>query len=746
MIDAQGIFNAIKTDDDELFSLAVEEKKSNLSLCYGRFPLLSLCYLYNAEKIVRKYESVLDGASPYTFVTEPYDAYVKFRSYAGRALRLYAPQGKKIIPPVEMLAVTGDTQYLADAYPRLTKSADTPGNLRKIYKTAHGESILVNADGVFAARFPMRKLWKNFILIAVIIAAVMTAAPFGVIYGLRNFYGEGTANNPLRVTNASQLQAALAAGKEFVSLEADFSLPASFSVSEYAGRLDGNGRTLRAFFSQKGLIETLSGTIENLNVVFYANDFRLTENAAPFVFTNKGALRNVGAELKGTLNEESSLESLNVSALVSVNNGEISSCSVLADVKLNGDGNGDAAFAGIAYSNNGTISGCTVKDGSSVEAFTVDLAGICAANNARGVIRNCSVYGSITQNSDSPQWSPMVAGVVFDNLGEINGTENNAELTVATSASFSYTDNSTVALARSGGIAINNKGELINVLNAGVITAHASAESDPAFVYAGGVSVSNESGMTGCVNRGAVNVSSTSSVNSPSLLAGGIVAENTETGEIIGASNNADVILTARGVDGSVRSQNVYAGGIAAYASGSITKSRSEGDIEVYVGDAQAVAGGVAGDVHSYGKVTDSCSYGKLTVSSSSFRTGTSADGGAQTYGTVMLAGGVVGILESGTISGSYSAADITVVYGADVPENAVINYRKGGIAGGAIYAGGYVTYVIIENSYYVLYGDTRGIGTLVTYGSGSLGAPSDSGTTAVADLEELKTTGVYWG
>ena len=55
---AEQIFEAIKKDDLKLFS-SLFVYQSDFNLCYGRFPLLSVLYLYGAYSILSKYEKSL---------------------------------------------------------------------------------------------------------------------------------------------------------------------------------------------------------------------------------------------------------------------------------------------------------------------------------------------------------------------------------------------------------------------------------------------------------------------------------------------------------------------------------------------------------------------------------------------------------------------------------------------------------------------------------------------------------------
>ena len=75
------IFDAIKTDDLKSFS-SFMLSKNDLNICFGRFPLLSLCYLYKSYKIIDEYEVDLISVKNYTVVDEYYEIYLEFKKYA----------------------------------------------------------------------------------------------------------------------------------------------------------------------------------------------------------------------------------------------------------------------------------------------------------------------------------------------------------------------------------------------------------------------------------------------------------------------------------------------------------------------------------------------------------------------------------------------------------------------------------------------------------------------------------------
>ena len=106
------ILDAIKIDSLVLFADLI---KNNENLSIGRFPILSLCYLYNAKKITKKYENTLLKAKEYKKTAEPQEIYLKFKDLAGRSLRLYLDK-ESIIPPIEMLAILHNDKKVKKLY------------------------------------------------------------------------------------------------------------------------------------------------------------------------------------------------------------------------------------------------------------------------------------------------------------------------------------------------------------------------------------------------------------------------------------------------------------------------------------------------------------------------------------------------------------------------------------------------------------------------------------------------------
>ena len=100
-INYNDLFNAIVDDNIDVFSSLI---KGNENLSFGRFNILSVCYIYSAKKIIKKYSEKLLKIKKYNVVGEPTKIYKDFRFKAGRCLRLYVGK-QNVINVLEILAI-----------------------------------------------------------------------------------------------------------------------------------------------------------------------------------------------------------------------------------------------------------------------------------------------------------------------------------------------------------------------------------------------------------------------------------------------------------------------------------------------------------------------------------------------------------------------------------------------------------------------------------------------------------------
>ena len=105
------LLQAIKKDDYKAFSKLVTDRI--LCTSFGRFPMLSLCYMYKSAMILEKFENSLKKikTADYSIEDEPFEIYTDFREIARKSLRLFLTS--EFVFPEEMLALMGRSQKLS---------------------------------------------------------------------------------------------------------------------------------------------------------------------------------------------------------------------------------------------------------------------------------------------------------------------------------------------------------------------------------------------------------------------------------------------------------------------------------------------------------------------------------------------------------------------------------------------------------------------------------------------------------
>ena len=139
------LFEAIKKDDLKSFSLLMPTN-ADLNLCYGRFPILSLLYLYSSFNILSKYEKQLLQIHNFKVVDERNELYKTFKIKAKRTIRFFLDG--EIIYPILMLAVLNERTILKHNFKFLFKNAEINDKLSKIYKIKHNLDVEINEDFV----------------------------------------------------------------------------------------------------------------------------------------------------------------------------------------------------------------------------------------------------------------------------------------------------------------------------------------------------------------------------------------------------------------------------------------------------------------------------------------------------------------------------------------------------------------------------------------------------------------------
>ena len=95
---------AIKSDDVKRYAALADGRVGSLRM--GRFPVLSLFYLYDAKKLTSLYEDEYVGNNGWEELPEFPELSAKFQKVAGKALRLYQ---NEVVSPMEMALLVGKT-------------------------------------------------------------------------------------------------------------------------------------------------------------------------------------------------------------------------------------------------------------------------------------------------------------------------------------------------------------------------------------------------------------------------------------------------------------------------------------------------------------------------------------------------------------------------------------------------------------------------------------------------------------
>ena len=642
-----------------------------LSAVFGRFPLLSLLYLFDARRIVKKYFSDLVKERPRTKEAPFRMADDLFAEKAGKCLRYYLSDE---VSPLEMLAVLGRRRALEKLYAVYPGASRVLPMIHKIYFTRLGEGVTVLGDRLILPKEPLsfgekRSFTRFALLFSVLFCLIVAATSFLYVY-----YGVGSAENYTRVHTSTETISALQADR-FIALEKDVTL--SVSITEYGATMEGGDHIVRlsAPFAEK-----LTGEIHD--VIFY-----LTEDFVgdAVILENEGVLKNVRVVAEGLTLEKKAEE---MGLLTTVNRGTIEGCTAVVAVTLSGEGGGDCYFAPFTGHNYGTIHNCTT-DGS-ISALNADIAGIAGKNAEDGVITDCVVKGSLIETANIANWTPNVAGVTVQNDGTIYQCTVSSGVTARLSAP-AIEENSSPASSYAAGIACLNGGSIKSCENQGAIL----SESTNGYAFAGGMVsinahfIDNTSIRFGTIEfstcKGQVKAFSFTHL----AYAAGVAAENAQGGTIRECTVTESVIAEVRLAEGIESSAAAaYAGGVAALNLDLVTGCRISGSVTATSDGAYSFAGGAVA-LNSYvlyqsyyyiGTVTDTLCGGAVRAESSTHNA---------------YAGGIAAENNQGKVSACGQSGSVT----ASAPGGTVFDF-VGGIVG--------YNYGTVESSFFT--------GSLSTY------------------------------
>jgi len=419
------ILDALRADSVYDFRTLVSSNQSILSLRFGRFPLLSLAYLYRAKKIAREYESRLLRISDYIKVDESHNSYKKFRDYAGVHLCKYGADS--IVLPVEMLAIIRETEYLKSKFKTLKPTAGQRENIIKIY-SRRGKTVAIKNGALNVSSEPLKKSYIITLASAMAVALLFVFLfPFFIIT-VHSSIGFGTEQRPFLITNAEQLLSASEREYYYFALNADIILPDGFEIETFSARLDGNGHTIYAT-GNKPFIGNISGQIDNLSLIATADEIAVTEDFAFFAVENTGTIENitVTANVKITVMTGEGESAVFIGVMTARNNGIITDCRIYGNMEV------------------------IITDGTSGA-----LSSFSAHN--RGTIRSSHNYADLSLEILNPvnNTDLLVGGITAFNEGILHQNKNEGKLTGQSVGGVIYIGGITAYAAHFNGVVENN--------------------------------------------------------------------------------------------------------------------------------------------------------------------------------------------------------------------------------------------------------------------------------------------------
>lgn len=731
------LFEAIKKDDLKSFSFLMPTN-ADLNLCFGRFPILSLLYLYSSFKILREYEKKLLPIHNFKQTQEKFEMYKAFKRRAGKAIRLF--NDNEIVYPVLMLAVLNEKTILNNNYKFQYKNVEIIEKFNKIYNLTQKSKIKVTEKEIFFAREKLKT--KHYFLFSVVafVLALLIALPSMLIAIVPKKNGLGTEKYPTKISTAGAFLQAIKNGKGDYYLTKDIEVDAAdITSNDFSGVINGNDYVIKLSGEMTSpFINTLSGTVKNLEIVLNETDIKITQNSSIISEKMLGNIENV--KISGKINiqyngekTENSTEEDTIDVFfalfASENEGTISNCTANVFGNLVNNNQTDAFYSNFVGVNkeNGKLTNCS-SIGGEIQADTVDIAGIVSENY--GEISSCENKTELNQTSSSA-WNPYVSGIALKNYGTIKNTKNYgtllSESTLAKSPivtetqeeksysvlvsgivsenynTISNCENHSLCLGKGkaadidmGGVAVKNYGSIENSKNHGEINASSSRDERGKdangneylyYINAGGVVSKNYSQVTDCRNYGSIDVSGKVS----NIIIGGIVGNN------LTAVEQKDEL-----------SYLVY--------KGEVKTSLSKNNIKAISETGQVCVGGVAGynSYGSYGFYTYYCSVlnsgfvGNIEANSKQTKAENAFYNFTLDKPMTVLAGGVVGINVSTFVQNCYSDVKFLNVESSDeIYKNyagvigcvGVFEYKYSGIDG-TNYNGAALNRVV--NNYYV--------------------------------------------
>ena len=492
------LFDAVKKDDCETFFNLTKNTRLG-STCFGRFPVLSLMYLYGSDKLVKNFEKKLLEVGVYTVVDEPEEIYPVFKEKAKKCLRLYVDKDA-VVSPLEMLLILGRGAHFWHAYPSAAKNATVKNNINAICNMVYGSPPTKKSGRLAAPVLPLKKKNKILVLAAFVVAGVFALlAVFGFIFGVST--NGKTEKSPFIVAGGESFTQALnkaqeryydargegSAAKTYLELSRDVTIDSLNGFTEHLfADIDGNGYKIT--FTQpltKSVFNYIVGNVTDVTFVFTLDmtvkDFT---GALANVVTADGSLTDcvflVGGSITVQSDYEYSADYFPIGLAIGANGGKITGCTVTTDdLTVTGYEHANFVLGGLVGVNEGEITDCK-SSLSGVTVDTVDFGGVVAFNQ-KGKVEKCESELDLSLTTRAGNWLINAGGICYSNLSALTECRVTGELIVNSAQA------SGVLL---GGITVYNQNVIKKCSNSANMTVNADGGST-AEIYLGGIAAVN---------------------------------------------------------------------------------------------------------------------------------------------------------------------------------------------------------------------------------------------------------------
>ena len=611
------LLNAIIQDDNKAFAERMKSSVRNLS--FGKFPLLTIMYMYGSHKIIKEYREKLLTINNFEVLEEPLFLHQKFRSIAKRNLRLY--NDDEFISPFEILLLKGDNiefRRCYDTKQKLTsKEVLTPGQIEKLNKI----SKIVSGKGLdFTAKkfnLPKREfvgqrkqiLFWSTIVCLVAIALSMVFQGYVVLDKINILRSSESVNNQNILHSVAEYGEV-----EKIKLIGDFEINVSKwkTLENLTKDIEGNNYTITLTNLNKMLFTEINSTISNTNFLikgkvsssifknvstlgkltncnFIFEDVELsTEDNFTFITENNfGEFTNstikMSADIKATSSENNKSDYKYIQIFTLINYGLIENIEVTENINIAGVPTTSFNFATICGENamlnkmpSGKINNLKIKD-SKIVADTIDIFGVTTYNYS--YIMSSEVFIDIDYISSSNVWVPNVSGVCSENNYQISEVKTGGSINIVATGLTS-------SILASG--ICNKNGNMISDCISSYDMKLKSVNSDgDSYVYCGGIICVNNYILSKCKFTGNIEIESKNTV-----YCGGVSATNSYS--ISKCISDAKIKI----VDSSQGKSKVYCGGIVAYSRYYIVENASLNSYDIELAD-NIYLGGIIGQLYN---------------------------------------------------------------------------------------------------------------------------------------------------